>query len=206
MHERPQWCNCPIRIQETRLPILGSAGVSVLILYASSLYLGKYILYMHRMERKCASTRTQGDRSKEMVRNSWDILNTILGHIHHQNHSNRVIYSEWSQYSQQKWLWLQSVNGLVLSTQSIVLQMSALRKCAPYSETRSRSTVWKKHTHTEGQTWWNSISVAKFGFIHFVQLCLDDSDIYDLQWCIKCPKNFGLSPWILLDPDLDGSV
>ena len=39
--------------------------------------------------------------------NSWDILNAILGNKYHQTHSNMVISSEWSQYLQQRWLWLQ---------------------------------------------------------------------------------------------------
>ena len=32
--------------------------------------------------------------SKEMVGNSWNILNAILSHIYHQNHLNRVILSK----------------------------------------------------------------------------------------------------------------
>ena len=130
MHERPQWCNCPIRIQETRLPILGTAGVSkfwfcmpILCAWGSTFFTcTEWNVNVHLLELMAISN--------EMVRNSWDILNAILGHIHHQNHSNRVIYSEWSQHLQQKWLWLQSVNGWVLSTQSTVLLTSALGKHA----------------------------------------------------------------------------
>ena len=70
--------------------------------------------------------------SKEVIGHFWDILNAVLGHRSHQNHSNRLISSEWSQHLQQKWLWLQSVNvnGRGLSTRSIVLPIPALGKRA----------------------------------------------------------------------------
>ena len=45
--------------------------------------------------------------SKETVRNSWDILNAILRHKY-LNHSHMAISREWSQYLQQRWLWLVS--------------------------------------------------------------------------------------------------
>ena len=32
--------------------------------------------------------------AKEKVKNSWDILNAILDHKYHQNHSDKVISSE----------------------------------------------------------------------------------------------------------------
>ena len=68
----------------------------------------------------------------ETLGNPWDILNAILGHKYYQNHLDRVIIirsSEWIEHLQQKWL-IQSVNGRVLGTQSIVLPTWALGKCA----------------------------------------------------------------------------
>ena len=48
------------------------------------------------------------------------------------------------------------------------------------------------------QTFFNSLSVANFGFIRFVWPCLNDSDdICDLLWRIKCPRNFRPPLWIL---------
>ena len=45
---------------------------------------------------------------------------------------------------------------------------------------------------------YNSLFVEIVWFISFVWPCLDDSDdIRDLQWRIKCPRNFRPSPWIL---------
>ena len=88
--------------------------------------------------------------SKKMVRNSWDILKAILGPGYHQNHSNMVVSSKWSQYLQQKCLRLvQSVHGWVLSTQ-LFCQHQPARRVHSYLETRPRSNVWKEHTHTEG--------------------------------------------------------
>ena len=49
--------------------------------------------------------------SKEVVGNSWDILNVILGHKYHSNQSNGFIFNEWSQNLQRKWVLLQSVKG-----------------------------------------------------------------------------------------------
>ena len=71
--------------------------------------------------------------SKETVGNSWDILNAILGHNWISSleslKQGHIRSSEWSQHLQQKWL-IQSVDGWVLSTRSIVLPTSALRKRA----------------------------------------------------------------------------
>ena len=47
----------------------------------------------------------------EAVRNSWNILNAILGHIYHSNQSNGFISNEWIQNLQKKWVLLQSVKG-----------------------------------------------------------------------------------------------
>ena len=80
-----------------------------------------------------AGTVPYGVNIQVTVGNSWDILNAILGHKYHQNLSNRVVSSECSQHLQQKWLWLQSVNGWVLvymSKRSTVLSASAIRKHA----------------------------------------------------------------------------
>ena len=121
----------------------------------------------------------------------WDILNAILGHRYHQNQSNRAISSKWSQYLQQKLLWLQSVNGRVLSTRSFRRHQHP-GSVHGYLETRSRSNVWKDHTHTEAAKDTNMVklSVAKFGFTRFVWPCSDDSDMCDIKWRIKCSKNF----------------
>ena len=62
-----------------------------------------------------------------LLHNIWqDISNVILGHKY-QNQTGYIRYSEWSQHLQQKWP-IQSVNGRVLSTRSIVSATSALRK------------------------------------------------------------------------------
>ena len=53
-----------------------------------------------------------------------------------------------------------------------------------YSEIRSRS---KLSVHC----------CTNFGFIRFVWPCLDDSDICDLLWRIKCSRNFRPPLWIL---------
>ena len=111
----------------------------------------------------------------ETLGNPWDILNAILGHKYYQNHLDRVIIirsSEWSEHLQQKWL-IQSVNGRVLSTIDSFADISTREACTiTQSEIRSRSNVWKE------------LSVANFGFIHFVWPCLDDSDICDLSQVI----------------------
>ena len=67
--------------------------------------------------------------SKETVGNSLD-TNAIWGHEYNQNHSDRVISSQWNQHLQQKSVWLQYVHDWVLSTRSIVLPTSAFRKRA----------------------------------------------------------------------------
>ena len=71
-----------------------------------------------------------------------------------------------------------------------------------FSETRSRSNVWKEHTHTEGHKWLkcdkNSLSFANFGFIRFVWPSLDESnDIRDLKWRTKRLWSFRPPRWIL---------
>ena len=60
-----------------------------------------------------------------------------------------------------------------------------------YSETRSRSTVWKEYTHDKGQKHGIELIFPPqiVGFMHFVWPCLDDSDdIRDLQWCVNLEK------------------
>ena len=54
--------------------------------------------------------------------------------------------SEWSQHLQQKWL-IQSVNGWV---DQLLYWHQHSGSVHGYSEIRSRSNVWKEHTHTEG--------------------------------------------------------
>ena len=83
----------------------------------------------------------------------------------------QVISSEWSQHLQQKWFWLQSVNGWVLSTRSIVLPTSAFRKRARLL----RNYIWIKclkgaYAHWRTQIWYSSLSFANCGFIRFVWL------------------------------------
>ena len=131
---------------------------------------------------------------KETVGDSPDILKAILGHRYHQNHSNRVISSEWSQHLQRKsvWLRLQSVNAWVLSPQYTIdcfadistreARTSALVNGARSqdSETRNWWTVhdhrtrkldldqtWKAHTRTL-KTVKDTLFVANLGFIRFV--------------------------------------
>ena len=103
--------------------------------------------------------------SKETVGNSWDISSAILGHGY-QNHSNRS--HEWSQHLQQKWL-MQCVNGWVDPSFYWHQHSGSVHG---YSEIRSRSNVWKEHTHTEGHIyiWLHSLSVANVGFIRFVYI------------------------------------
>ena len=148
--------------------------------------------------------------SKETVGNSWEIWNAILGHKYHQIHSilghkyhqihwNRVISSEWSQHLQQKWFWLQSVNGWVLSTRSIIFCWRQHSESVHgYSETRSGSNVWKEHTHTEGRKYDTAHFLLQIVDLFASNDCLDDSDgICCLKWRIKGPRNFQPSAWIL---------
>ena len=132
--------------------------------------------------------------SKETVGNSCDILNVILDHRYDQNHSDWVIFSEWCQYLRQKCLWLQPVNGWVLTVhERLFCWRQHSGSIYGSSETRSRSNVWKEQDTSKIKL---TFRVADFGFIHYLWPCLVDSDdIRDLKWRLKCPRNFRPPPW-----------
>ena len=114
-----------------------------------------------------------------MAENSWD----ILGHKFHQNHSNRVISYRSSQYLQQKWLWLQSVGGWLLSTWLFCWHQHSGSMCG-YSETRSRSNVWKEHMHTERHKYDKTrdktfpLQILGLFASWFIWPCLDDNYLW----------------------------
>ena len=69
----------------------------------------------------------------------WDFLSAILCHKYHSNHSNRVIIcSEWRQHLEMGEYTIDLFADI--STWSV----------HGYSETRSRSNVWKECTHNKG--------------------------------------------------------
>ena len=91
---------------------------------------------------KCTVGNIQGDGRK--------FLAHLKRHFGSQiSESLWVISSEWSQYLQQMLLRLQSVNEWMIDS---FTDVSTQEAC--YSETRSRSNVWKEHTHTERQVWY----------------------------------------------------
>ena len=115
---------------------------------------------------------------------SWDILNAILCHRYHPNHSNRVIYSEWRQHNLEMGEY----------TIDLFADISTWETC---TETRFRSNIWKEYTHNKGQT---SLFVQIVGFTRFVWPCLDDSDdIRDLQWRINLEKIVDCCPMRVME-------
>ena len=99
--------------------------------------------------------------SKDTVWNSWDILNAILGHTYHQNHSNRVISSERSQHLQQHFdyslgKWVSSVHDRLFCRHQHSESMHG------YLETRSKSNLWQEHMHTDRQQYDKTHFCCKF--------------------------------------------
>ena len=123
-------------------------------------------------------------------------LNAILGHKYYQNHSNRVTPSEWSQHLQQKWLitvckWV--------SPQYTIRRLFCRRQHSGsvhgYSETRSRSNVWKEHTHKYDKTHYLLQILGLFAPVDPVWMIL--TRFWPKMAYKISPRNFWPSPWIL---------
>ena len=88
--------------------------------------------------------------------------------------SNRS--SKWSQHLQQKWL-IQSVNGWV---DQLFYWHQHSGSMQGYSEIRSRSNVWKEHTHIEGHI---------YDYTHFLLQILGLLVSYiNIRWILGCKK------------------
>ena len=99
---------------------------------------------------------------------SWDILNAMLCHKYHPNHSNRVICSEWRQH---------------LEMGEYTIYFFADISTWKRARSRSRSNIWKKHTHTEGHKcdtffWFLFFFLNDFFFFFFFFA------LYDPLWMI----------------------
>ena len=110
----------------------------------------------------------------------WHWRRRFLGHFKRHfgpqisSEWNWVISSEWSQYLQQKWFWYSLLMGESSVHDRLFCRHLQSGSAHSFSKTRSRSNVWKEHTHTEGhkcekthlllQIWVYSLRITLFGW------------------------------------------
>ena len=136
--------------------------------------------------------------SKETVGNSWANLNAISGHKY-QNHSNRVISSEWSQHMQQNWLWLVCKRVSPLYTIDCFADVSTQEACTvtqklDLDQMSERSIRTLKDTNIIKLTfcckfWGCSLCMTLFWWFWWY--------LWPKKAFKKWLRNFRPSPWIL---------
>ena len=148
--------------------------------------------------------------SEEAVANSLDILITILVHKYNLNQSNWFISSEWSQ----NLLIKVSLIKVCIGESSVNGQLFCWHQ--HWGNVHIMLITWKWDlgqwcitaytvTHTERHKCDKTyFLVANFGFIHLIKLIswymtmAVSHHTCDPKWCLICPWNFQLPPWILI--------